>query len=450
MRSIIQKTAVIIALAVSLWGCGSGNGNAPNFNSTSGKHSFGWLAGPASHGVKLDSGANVASDCVGCHGPAATLSGGVGPACRTCHTLSPLTNPGCTSCHGNPPNGDPAISAGFPNKKGAHDVHNALNKVTGVCATCHNGGGFGTLNHFSQVVNISILADYNAKTGGPATYQPDTSVPITDPNNNGGRCLNISCHGGRTTPPFRTGAINPNIDCTTCHQSRSASDQFNSYFSGRPVTDQPQNYASLHDFHLQSIGLSCTDCHDTNRLAPDTSNHFKFLNTTTLDITPATTIRADINYVAGSCTPANNSNSLNIGCHGTHSWTTIPPPIVFPPSGVSFSKYIQPIFDSYCLFCHAAGGIAGFMLLQQGVSYANLVNVPSVQQDVPGIRVKPGDSTNSVLYIRVSGILPDGTALDPLGLHRLRMPQGGPFLDTQDPGAITAIKTWIDEGALNN
>ena len=88
--------------------------------------------------------------------------------------------------------------------------------------------------------------------------------------------------------------------------------------------------------------------------------------------------------------------------------------------------------------------------MTQGVSYGNLVNVPAVKPNVPGIQIIPGNSVNSVLYIRVSGILPDGTTLDPLGQLLLRMPQGGPFLDELAPGAITAIKTWIEEGALNN
>lgn len=81
------------------------------------------------------------------------------------------------------------------------------------------------------------------------------------------------------------------------------------------------------------------------------------------------------------------------------------------------------------------------MPLTLGASYANLVNVPAVQA-FSGTRVIPGDSDNSVLYRRVTGTgLPN---------QNLRMPQGGPFLDTLNPSAIPAIKAWIDEGALNN
>jgi hypothetical protein len=117
---------------------------------------------------------------------------------------------------------------------------------------------------------------------------------------------------------------------------------------------------------------------------------------------------------------------------------------------VSFSNNIQPIFDTYCIACHRAGGIAGFLPLTPGVSYANLVNAPAVKPTVPGTLAIPGNSASSGLYIRVSGILPDGSPLDPTGALLLRMPQGGPFLDELNPDAMTAIKTWLDEGALNN
>ncbi|MBK5275912.1 MAG: hypothetical protein JJE30_12780 [Desulfuromonadales bacterium] len=270
---------------------------------------------------------NLANACALCHG--ANLNGpaegGDGPACSSCHRASPLANLNCSSCHGNPPDGSTPVGPAFPNIPGAHDVHNTLNNVTGICSTCHNGAGIGTLNHFNQAQTpvVSILAAYNAKTGGAATYLPDTSVAISSAANNGGRCTNVSCHGGVPTPSFRTGAIDPDVNCTTCHQSRTVSDQFNSYFSGRPVTDITPNFATLHDFHLQGVGLICTDCHDTVKLDPVASNHFKFLNTPAFDIVPSTTIRADVNYAGGSCAPANNGlgNFTITICHGTRSWT---------------------------------------------------------------------------------------------------------------------------------
>lgn len=117
-------------------------------------------------------------------------------------------------------------------------------------------------------------------------------------------------------------------------------------------------------------------------------------------------------------------------------------PVVFPSSGVSFSNHIQLIFDTYCIACHAPARTAAFMPLTLGASYAILVNVPAINPLLPGTRAIPGDSANSILYKRVSGV---GLA-DPT----LRMPLGGPFLDTLNPSAINAIKGWIDEGARNN
>jgi hypothetical protein len=117
-------------------------------------------------------------------------------------------------------------------------------------------------------------------------------------------------------------------------------------------------------------------------------------------------------------------------------------PVVFPSSGVSFSNHVQLVFNTYCIACHATARTAAFLPLTLGASYTNLVNVPAVNPFIPGIRVIPSDSSNSVLYMRVSGV---GLA-DP----NQRMPLGGPFLDTLNPSAINAIKGWIDEGAQNN
>lgn len=133
---------------------------------------------------------------------------------------------------------------------------------------------------------------------------------------------------------------------------------------------------------------------------------------------------------------------------GTPANAPVPPAppqqgVVFPSQGVSFSNHIQVIFNTYCVACHTANGFAGFLPLTTGVSYANLVNVQTQPLSVlPGTLVIPGNSSDSVLYKRVTGAgLPD---------QILRMPQGGPFLDTLNPSAESAIKAWIDEGALNN
>jgi predicted CxxxxCH...CXXCH cytochrome family protein len=241
---------------------------------------------------------NLANACALCHGANLDGAGGVGPACSTCHTAgSPLTALNCTSCHGNPPSGGV-----FPNISGAHPRHNALNNVTGVCSTCHTGAGIGSISHFNQVVNVAVSADYNAKSGTPSF----NATALT--------CTNVSCHGGQITPNWRTGAINVDTDCRACHRSRAQEppDQFNSYFSGK------------HDFHVFAIGLTCTDCHDTTKLA---ASHFIGLNTPVFEGVPAVTIRNVVSYVGGSCTPVNAPGNFTFapGCHTvpplTRSWT---------------------------------------------------------------------------------------------------------------------------------
>lgn len=252
---------------------------------TSPPDSVSWR-GPVTH----RDAANLAVACALCHGANLDGVGGVGPACTSCHrAASPLTAQNCTSCHGNPPSG-----GAFPNISGNHRVHNALNLVTGVCSSCHDGAGIGSLKHFNQAVDVAFSAAYNAKSGA-ALYAPATSS-----------CTNVSCHGGQQTPPWRIGRIDVDTQCISCHHSRTQQppDQFNSYFSGR------------HDFHVIAIGLTCTQCHDTGKLA---LGHFVNLKTPVFEQLPASTIRDVVNYVGGSCTPNNSPGNFSIGCH------TVPP-----------------------------------------------------------------------------------------------------------------------------
>jgi predicted CxxxxCH...CXXCH cytochrome family protein len=230
--------------------------------------------------------ANLAVACALCHGADLDGIGGVGPACATCHTGgSPLNSLNCTSCHGSPPTGGV-----FPNISGNHGVHNALNRVSGVCSTCHENAGIGSLKHFNRTVDVAVSAVYNSKSGA-ASHDPANAT-----------CTNVSCHGGRTTPPWRGGVIDVATQCNLCHRSTvlEPPDQFNSYFSGK------------HDFHVSGIHLTCIQCHDTGKLV---SGHFVNLATTSFEQAPATTVRDVVNYAAGSCTPDNTLGNFSIRCH---------------------------------------------------------------------------------------------------------------------------------------
>ncbi len=121
-------------------------------------------------------------------------------------------------------------------------------------------------------------------------------------------------------------------------------------------------------------------------------------------------------------------------CNKDSSTGTEPPPSV--KDDPSFAADIQSIFNNNCVSsgCHNAGASGGLVLLQ-GQSYANLVNVASTQE--PGkTRVIPNDSPNSYIVIKLEGRQTNGN----------RMPQGG----TLDGNSIQNIKNWVDKGAKNN
>ncbi|GBC91637.1 hypothetical protein HRbin15_00091 [bacterium HR15] len=105
---------------------------------------------------------------------------------------------------------------------------------------------------------------------------------------------------------------------------------------------------------------------------------------------------------------------------------------------ISFQHTIQPIFTQRCavLGCHDSRARTADLDLSAGNAYANIVNVPSVQ-DPNWIRVVPGDPMRSLLYRKVSEDNP------PVGS---RMPLGGRLTDEQ----ILLIRLWIEQGARNN
>jgi hypothetical protein len=121
-------------------------------------------------------------------------------------------------------------------------------------------------------------------------------------------------------------------------------------------------------------------------------------------------------------------------CNSDSSTGSEPPPAV--KDDPSFAADIQSIFTNNCISsgCHNAGAAGGIVLLQ-GQSYANLVNVVSSQE--PGkTRVIPSDSTNSYIVIKLEDRQTNGS----------RMPLGGVL----NSNSIQNIKNWIDMGAKDN
>ena len=102
------------------------------------------------------------------------------------------------------------------------------------------------------------------------------------------------------------------------------------------------------------------------------------------------------------------------------------------PSGVSYSKDVQPILAKNCSECHAPGG-KGFE--------ASGLDTTSYQALMKGGKfgplVKPGDALTSALNILVEG----------RAHSSIRMPHGREKLPDKD---IETLKAWVNEGAKNN
>lgn len=104
-------------------------------------------------------------------------------------------------------------------------------------------------------------------------------------------------------------------------------------------------------------------------------------------------------------------------------------PIVFPASGVSYFKHVEPLFQQRCAFAGCHFGMNAPMGLDLSApSYQRLRNhQPSL--------VIPGNATESFLVKKIDGRFPP------------RMPLNQTPLTANQ---IEGIKTWINEGALNN
>ncbi|MGZ3416480.1 MAG: hypothetical protein ACXVEF_04235 [Polyangiales bacterium] len=112
---------------------------------------------------------------------------------------------------------------------------------------------------------------------------------------------------------------------------------------------------------------------------------------------------------------------------------------------VSFALNIQPIFTNSCAVpsCHSGTTPPLGMSLEEGKAYTRIADViASETTTAPHVvfkRVKPGDSANSWLYKKITGTQDVGEVMPP--------PTSG---GTLSPAEKDIIKSWIDQGALNN
>ncbi len=111
---------------------------------------------------------------------------------------------------------------------------------------------------------------------------------------------------------------------------------------------------------------------------------------------------------------------------------------------VTLTQLQTQIFTPICSGCHNGVGTAlpGVQNLTAGHTFANIVNVPSIER-ASLLRIKPSDPTNSYLLQKIEGAP---------GIQGSQMPFGcgstsNPCLDQ---ASIDLVKTWISQGALNN
>jgi hypothetical protein len=104
-----------------------------------------------------------------------------------------------------------------------------------------------------------------------------------------------------------------------------------------------------------------------------------------------------------------------------------------PPLTADFNSIQQNVFTPICTACHAGANAPLGLQLEAGVSYAQLVGVPSVENS-DLLRVAPGDPDASYLVHKIEGRPEAGP----------RMPLDGPPLPQ---ATIDVIRQWIVEGA---
>jgi hypothetical protein len=101
----------------------------------------------------------------------------------------------------------------------------------------------------------------------------------------------------------------------------------------------------------------------------------------------------------------------------------------------NFQSIQANVFTPVCTGCHAGAAAPLGLRLEEGASYALLVNAPSVE--VPELRrVQPGNPNASYLIQKLEGIAARGG----------RMPLNQPGLP---PETIAVIRQWIADGAPN-
>lgn len=249
------------------------------WTSSGSSHPVPFLAGmidTQANGHLTATAATFTADCSACHAQTGTSPLPGAPLCETCHTLAnptiPATGTGtCLSCHVGA-SGLPAGPTGtaFPSFAGSHPKHMGLPTALN-CNTCHTGSGTTTKTHYDNANarltppvgpgSVSIDATFNAQSGGTPGFNTSALT-----------CSSTSCHGGKTSPNWRTGTIAAATQCLVCHSINSGS-------SGSQYNDALGRHAW--GTHSAAGTAGCTICHDmtSGNTKPGAVNHFGELDT---------------------------------------------------------------------------------------------------------------------------------------------------------------------------
>ena len=287
--------------ALSLWGCGNGNGDAPSFNDVTGEHPANWLA--------THSAAYIAnpSSCSECHGK--DLLGGISKvSCAKCHPLPTSPHPAGwadPAQHGAAAKAKPGSMTGFSSCQGCHGADFG-GGFTGVsCFGCHKPGPpLVKVPHaeapWFDITGADVTHTNTDPQNAPVCANCHRSAPGTP-----GCFNNTLCHGafGGAAPhafPYpgslhMSAAVAPFTDCLSCHSNNAANRGSYPVAAGTPpdcrschVKLPPGNgcgschgpnggdgrpngsafpdiqgahYAQGNNGH---VGIGCSDCHDTN------------------------------------------------------------------------------------------------------------------------------------------------------------------------------------------
>jgi hypothetical protein len=175
--------------------------------------------------------------------------------------------------------------------------------------------------------------------------------------------------------------------------------------------------------------------------APPTATATPLPATATDTPTPSVTDTPSVTPTPGDTSTPTRTVSGTAPPTSTETATASPTPSPSPtPTQSLFTRIQQTIFNPTCLdmFCHTTEFAAGNLVLVEGQSYGQLVNVLSdniAARDAGLLRVEPDVPDDSFLVIKLT---------NPTRPQGGRMPLGKPALPAAD---LELIRAWIASGA---